>query len=84
MRAPEQDQDPTALPPTVVESSLLPGDRIKFFVYPDVSVVILPKPPASTLKGIVPLRRKWPASIEEMHEAVASAATNGAQRSRQR
>jgi antitoxin PrlF len=32
---------------------LEPGDRIKFFVYPDGSVVILPKLPTSSLKGII-------------------------------
>jgi antitoxin PrlF len=32
---------------------LEPGDRIKFFVHPDGSVVILPKIPTSSLKGIV-------------------------------
>ncbi|MBV9265251.1 MAG: type II toxin-antitoxin system PrlF family antitoxin [Acidobacteriaceae bacterium] len=32
---------------------LRPGDRIKFFLHPDGTVVILPKIPASRLKGIV-------------------------------
>lgn len=31
---------------------LKPGDRIKFFLHPDGSVVILPKIPASSLKGL--------------------------------
>ncbi len=29
------------------------GDRVKFFVHPDGSVVLLPKLPASALRGIV-------------------------------
>ena len=32
---------------------LKPGDRVKFFVRPDGSVVLLPKVPASALRGIL-------------------------------
>lgn len=32
---------------------LKPGDRVKFFVHPDGSVVLLPKRPASALRGIL-------------------------------
>jgi antitoxin PrlF len=32
---------------------LKPGDRVKFFVHPNGSVVILPKRPVATLRGIV-------------------------------
>jgi AbrB family looped-hinge helix DNA binding protein len=59
---------------------LKPGDRIKFFVHPDGSVVILPKLPISALKGMVARRRKKPATIEEMDLGVAVAATSGARR----
>jgi antitoxin PrlF len=47
-----------------------PGDRVKFFVHPDGSVVILPKVRVSALKGMVraPKRR---VSVAEM-EAGAS------------
>lgn len=51
---------------------LKPGDRVKFFVHPDGSVVILPKAPAAVLKGIVSSRHKRPATIDEMGEAVAA------------
>ena len=51
---------------------LKPGDRIKFFVHPDGTVVLLPKLPASALRGIVKSRRKRPVAIAEMAEAVAS------------
>jgi antitoxin PrlF len=42
-----------------------PGDRVKFFVHPDGSVVILPKVRVSVLKGMVraPKRR---VSIDDM------------------
>jgi AbrB family looped-hinge helix DNA binding protein len=53
---------------------LEPGDRIKFFKHPDGTVVILPKLPTSRLKGIVAGRRRRPASIEEMENAVAAGA----------
>jgi AbrB family looped-hinge helix DNA binding protein len=52
---------------------LKPGDRIKFFVHPNGSVVLLPKLPASALRGIVKPRQP-PVSIEEMSEAAASGA----------
>jgi antitoxin PrlF len=50
---------------------LKPGDRVKFFVHPDGSVVLLPKLSASALKGIVKPRRHRPVSTAEMTEAVA-------------
>jgi antitoxin PrlF len=62
---------------------LQPGDRIKFFLHPDGSVVILPKLPTSALKGIVPARKGRPVTLDEMHAAVA-AATGGRQRARRR
>ena len=34
---------------------LKPGDQVKFFMHPDGSVMLLPKRPASILRG-VPLR----------------------------
>jgi antitoxin PrlF len=51
-----------------------PGDRIKFFVHPDGSVVILPKVRTSSLKGIVPSRRKR-LTLDEMKSAIAEGAT---------
>jgi AbrB family looped-hinge helix DNA binding protein len=61
---------------------LEPGDRIKFFVHPDGSVVILPKIPTSRLKGIVKTRRR--ASLDDMETAVGDAAVNGKQGGRRR
>jgi AbrB family looped-hinge helix DNA binding protein len=55
---------------------LKPGDRLKFFVHPDGSVVLLPKRPASILRGIVSSRR--PVTIEEMGEAAAAGAAASA------
>ena len=53
---------------------LKPGDRVKFFVHPDGTVVLLPKLPASALRGIVKSRR-GPVSIEDMTEAAIAAAS---------
>jgi antitoxin PrlF len=53
---------------------LKPGDRVKFFVHPDGSVVLLPKLPAKALRGIVKSRRRRPVTIEEMNEAAAEGA----------
>lgn len=52
---------------------LKPGDRVKFFVHPDGSVVLLPKRPTSALRGIVK-RGGRPVTIEKMNEAIAEAA----------
>jgi antitoxin PrlF len=51
---------------------LKPGDRVKFFVHPDGSVVLLPKLPASALRGIVKPGRR-PVTIEEMSAAAGAA-----------
>jgi len=48
---------------------LKPGDRVKFFVHPDGTVVLLPKLPASALRGIISSRRRRPVTIEEMNRA---------------
>lgn len=53
---------------------LQPGDRVKFFIHPDGSVVILPKIPASALRGIVPKRKGRPVSLDEMDAAIAAGA----------
>lgn len=50
------------------------GDRVKFFVDPDGSVVLLPKRPVKALRGMLKSRRGRPASVEEMNEAVAEGA----------
>ena len=60
-----------------------PGDRIKFFVHPDGSVVILPKIRTSSLKGIVPPRRKQ-VSLDEMDTAIAKGATAHVKRAKPR
>jgi len=57
---------------------LKPGDRVKFFMHPDGSVVLLPKLPASALRGIVKSRRRRPVTIEEMDEAIAAGAADAA------
>jgi AbrB family looped-hinge helix DNA binding protein len=54
---------------------LKPGDRVKFFIHPDGTVVILPCLPVTALKGIVKSRRRGRVSIEEMNEAIAEGAT---------
>jgi len=61
---------------------LEPGDRVKFFVHPDGSVVILPKIPTAKLKGIVTARRRF--SLDEMETAIGDGAVSGGQRGKQR
>ena len=62
---------------------LRPGDRIKFFVHPDGTVVLLPKRPAAILRGIVKARQR-PVTLDEMRDAVAAGAAEGALRRRRR
>ena len=54
-----------------------PGDRVKFFMHPDGTVVLLPKVPVTALHGIL----RWegrPATLEDMDEAIAAGAIEGA------
>ncbi len=60
---------------------LKPGDRVKFFLHPDGTVVLLPKLPASALRGMIKSRRGRPVTIAEMNKAVAKAAADAAPRS---
>jgi len=63
---------------------LKPGDRVKFFVHPDGSVVLLPKLSAAGLRGIVKSSRRRSVTIEEMTEAAAEGAGGVAPRERRR
>ena len=53
---------------------LKPGDRLKFFVHPDGTVVLLPKLPASALRGLLKSRRLKPVTIEDQTRASAESA----------
>lgn len=55
-----------------------PGDRLKFFLSPDGTVVLLPKRPASALRGMVKSRRR--VTVEEMNEAIMSGAASSRKR----
>jgi antitoxin PrlF len=52
---------------------LKPGDRVKFFFRPDGAVVLLPKRPATALRGIVEPRVPT-VTIAEMTVAAAAGA----------
>ncbi|MBV8452917.1 MAG: type II toxin-antitoxin system PrlF family antitoxin [Deltaproteobacteria bacterium] len=62
---------------------LKPGDRVKFFIHPDGTVVMLPIIPVSALRGTLTPRRRT-VTIEEMNEAIAEAAASAAPRRRLR
>ena len=55
---------------------LQPGDRVKFFVQPDGSVVLLPKLPVSAIRGIVRSRNSRHVSTEGMTRASAEGAVS--------
>ena len=63
---------------------LKPGDRVKFFVHPDGTVVLLPKLSALALRGIVKTRRRRPVKIAEMADATAEGAAGLTPRARRR
>jgi AbrB family looped-hinge helix DNA binding protein len=52
---------------------LKPGDRVKFFLHPDGTVVLLPKISGTALKGIL-RRPRRPVSLDRMREAIAEGA----------
>ena len=63
---------------------LKPGDRVKFFVHPDGSVVLLPKLHAAALRGMIKSRRRRTVTIGEMAEATAEGAAGVAPRAGRR
>lgn len=63
---------------------LKPGDRVKFFVHPDGSVVLLPKISAAALRGILKPRRGRPVTLAQMAEAAAEGAAGAAPRAKRR
>jgi antitoxin PrlF len=63
---------------------LQPGDRVKFFVHPDGSVVLLPKLSASAVRGMVKSRNPRPVTIPQMTAAVAKGALSRSPRRRHR
>src|SRR5260370_12482888 len=50
---------------------LKPGDRVKFFVHPDGSVVILPKLPVTVLRGMLKSRKSRAAAIQQLPAPIA-------------
>lgn len=52
--------------------NLRPKDRVKFFLHPDGTVVLLPRIPTSALKGIVSDGQRQPVSLDEMEAAIQS------------
>jgi antitoxin PrlF len=51
------------------------GDKVKFFMHPDGTVVLLPKLPPQAMRGIVK-PRPTPVTLEEMEEAIAAGAVD--------
>jgi antitoxin PrlF len=64
----------TTIPKAVREHlKLKPGQRVKYFIHPDGTIVLLPTLPVSALRGLL----RWngpPATLEEMDDAIAAAA----------
>ena len=63
---------------------LKPGDRVKFFMHPDGSVVLLPKLSAAVFRGIVKSRRGRPVTVEEMTKCAAEGAANNTSNAKRR
>jgi antitoxin PrlF len=62
---------------------LKPGDRLKFFLHPDGTVVLLPKLSARSLRGMVRSRRRRPVTIDQMTKAAAEGASGTPRAKRQ-
>ena len=60
---------------------LKPGDKVRFFIHPDGSVVLLPRLPVTALRGMLKARRRA-VSVEEMNLGIAKGATPGMARPR--
>lgn len=67
----------TTIPKAVRDHlKLKPGQRVKYFIHPDGTVVLLPTLPVTALRGIL----RWegpPASLEDMNRAIAEGAASG-------
>lgn len=61
---------------------LKPGDRVRYFIHPDGTVVILPVRPISSLRGILKSKRR--VSTEEMDKAIRRKAAERNRRALQR
>lgn len=61
---------------------LRPGDKVKFFIHPDGSVVLLPMRPVSGSRGILEDPRRKPVTIEDMRKAVLEGASERLRRSK--
>jgi antitoxin PrlF len=53
---------------------LRPGDRVRFFIHPDGSVVLLPRLPVTALRGTVK-PRGTPVTLEDMDRAIGDGAS---------
>jgi AbrB family looped-hinge helix DNA binding protein len=51
-----------------------PGDRVKFFIHPDGTVVLLPKLPARAARGMLEAKRRL--TVDDMNEAIAVGASD--------
>jgi AbrB family looped-hinge helix DNA binding protein len=63
---------------------LKPGDRVKFFMHPDGSVVLLPKLSAAAIRGIVKSQRGRPVTVEEMTKCAAEGTANNTSNAKRR
>lgn len=59
---------------------LKPRDRVKFFMHPDGTVVLLPKLPAAALKGMIKTKRR--VTVARMDRAAAEGAADSGRRAK--
>ena len=66
----------TTIPKSIRQHlGLKAGDKVKFFLHPDGTVVLLPKVPVSSLRGILP-RQAGTSTLDEISDAPAAGAVD--------
>jgi AbrB family looped-hinge helix DNA binding protein len=73
------------IPKSIRENlGLKPGHRLKCFLHPDGTVVLLPKLAVGALRGILRQRSRRPVTIKRMNEAIAEGAAGLQRHARRR
>jgi antitoxin PrlF len=65
------------------QAGIGPGDKVKVFVRPDKSILLIPVIPVTALRGIIPYSGR-PVTVEEMDDSIADVVAERDRASRER